>query len=299
MIHSVIGDIRDLSKVSEVFKDSRPEIVIHAAAQAIVRRSYRDPVETYATNIMGTVHVLEASRHTPSLKSLVVVTSDKCYENRERSEGYREEDAMGGHDPYSSSKGAAELVTAAYRRSFFSHDGSARVASARAGNIIGGGDWADDRLLPDLIRGICSGSPVIIRHPASIRPWQHVLDPICGYLMLAERLFEEGGTYAEAWNFGPRGEAAVTVGEIATRVLSTWGSGELNIQPDAAHLHEARTLQLNCDKSSRLLGWKPHLSLEQAINWTVEWYRSFYQGSQLPRVVTEKQICQYMKALYK
>ena len=293
---SLFGDIRDLSAVSNVFQRHAPQIVIHNAAQPLVRRSYRDPVETYSTNIMGTVHVLEAARHTPSVRSLVIVTSDKCYENREWPRGYREDDPLGGYDPYSSSKGAAELVTAAYRRSFYSQNGDAAVASARAGNVIGGGDWSEDRLIPDIVRGISSGKPVIIRRPHSIRPWQHVLEPVRGYLLLAQRLWEEGREYAEAWNFGPREDDAVPVSEIAQHIISAWGKGELTFQSDPAAPHEATYLRLNCDKSSLRLGWRSELRLEQALEWTVEWYRGFCEDPSSARSITEAQIQTYMRA---
>src|SRR6266702_4038735 len=210
---SLFGDVTEVSAVSA----------------ALERRSYREPIQTYATNVMGTVHVLDIARQTPSVRAVVIVTSDKCYENLEWSQGYREEDAMGGADPYSSSKGAAELITAAYRRSFFANNGSAAIASARAGNVIGGGDWAEDRLVPDIVRGICSGGPIVIRRPDSVRPWQHVLEPLRGYLLLAQRLFEESSAYAGAWNFGPPEEDALPVAEFAQRVVSAWGKGELKI----------------------------------------------------------------------
>jgi CDP-glucose 4,6-dehydratase len=295
-MQSVIGEIQDLTQVRDLFNRVQPEIVIHNAAQAIVRRSYRDPVETYATNVMGTVHILAAAQQTLSVRAVVIVTSDKCYENQERVDGYREEDPMGGHDPYSSSKGAAELITAAYRRSFFSGQGSAAIASVRAGNVIGGGDWSEDRLIPDIARAISSDTPIIIRSPGSIRPWQHVLEPLRGYLLVAERLWREGRKYAEAWNFGPRQEDAVTVSEVARRVISKWGSGKLEIRPDPTGPHEAKYLQLNCGKSARLLGWRPELRLEQALDWTVEWYRSYYERSLPAREVTQHQIQSYMEA---
>ena len=215
--------------LANVFQKHNPEIVIHNAAQALVRRSYYQPVDTYATNVMGTVHVLEAARKCPSVRSIVVVTSDKCYENSGPPHDFREEDAMGGHDPYSSSKAAAELVVAAYRRSFFHEAGGAAVASARAGNVVGGGDWSEDRLIPDIVRAISNNVPVVIRSPQSIRPWQHVLEPIRGYLLLGQRLWEEGQSLAGAWNFGPRQEDAISVVELARQLLSVWGKGELTI----------------------------------------------------------------------
>jgi len=296
-IVSMFGDVRDLASVRKAFLQQNPDIVIHNAAQALVRRSYREPVETYATNVMGTVHVLEAARTTPSVRSVVVVTSDKCYENREWARGYKEIDAMGGHDPYSSSKGAAELVTAAYRRSFCSGDGSAAIASARAGNVIGGGDWSEDRLIPDMVRGISSNTPIVIRCPEAVRPWQHVLEPLSGYLLLAQKLYQDGGPYADAWNFGPCVDDSISVVDMADRVRTIWGKGELRIQPDPNAPHEATHLRLNCAKSSQYLGWRQRLHLAQTLEWTVDWYRAFYEGSSLsPRAMTEHQIRAYMQA---
>jgi len=293
---SIFGDIRDLPALSAVFKQHKPEIVIHNAAQPLVRRSYREPVETYATNVMGTVHVLDAARHTASVRALVVVTSDKCYDNREWFWGYREADAMGGHDPYSSSKGAAELVTAGYRKSFFSQNGSAGVGSARAGNVIGGGDWSEDRLVPDIVRGISSGEPVVIRRPQSVRPWQHVLEPLRGYLVIAQRLFEGGRIYADGWNLGPRDEDAIPVSDLAQRMISLWGKGELKIELDPAAVHEAQYLRLSCDKARTQLGWRPLLTLDEALAWTVEWYRSYYRNPGTACSTTLAQIERYMQA---
>jgi CDP-glucose 4,6-dehydratase len=295
-IVSEIIDIRELAPVKAAFAKYKPEIVIHNAAQPLVRRSYRDPVETYATNIMGTVHTLEAARTTPSVRSVVVVTSDKCYENREWAQGYKEDDAMGGFDPYSSSKGAAELVTSAYRRSFFGKDGSASIASARAGNVIGGGDWSEDRLIPDIVRGISGGEPIVIRRPESIRPWQHVLEPLSGYLLLGQRLFTDGARYAAAWNFGPALEDCRTVADIADRTCNIWGKGRAIMQPEANAPHEATYLRLDCTKTQEQLGWKPCLRVEQALEWTVNWYKTFYEtGSATTRKLTEGQISDYMR----
>lgn len=291
---SLFGDIRDLQAVSSVFQKQDPEIVIHNAAQPLVRRSYREPVETYATNVMGTVHVLEAARHTASVRAVVVVTSDKCYDNREWVWGYREADPVGGHDPYSSSKGAAELVTAGYRKSFFSKNGSAGVATARAGNVIGGGDWSEDRLVPDIVRGISSGKPVVIRRPQSIRPWQHVLEPLRGYLLLAKRLCEDRD-YGEAWNFGPRDEDAIPVAELVQRMVSLWGEGEVKIEPEPDAVHEAQHLRLSCDKARTQLGWRPALVLDEALDWTVEWYRNYYQNPSSACSSTQTQIDRYMR----
>ncbi len=269
--------------------------MIHNSAQPLVRRSYREPVETYATNVMGTVHVLEAARHTKSVRAIVVVTSDKCYENREWIWGYRENDPMGGHDPYSSSKGAAELIVAGYRKSFFSQNGSAAVGSARAGNVIGGGDWSEDRLVPDIVRGIASGKSVVIRRPDSIRPWQHVLEPLRGYLLLAQRLFENSQKYAEPWNFGPREEDAIPVHQLAERIVGLWGKGALKLDPDPAAVHEATFLRLACEKASTELGWRPVLKIDDALEWTVEWYRNYYANPATACSNTKSQIERYMR----
>ncbi|HZQ70586.1 MAG TPA: CDP-glucose 4,6-dehydratase [Terriglobales bacterium] len=290
---SVFGDVRDQDIVSRVFHQHSPEIVLHNAAQPLVRRSYREPVATYATNVMGTVHVLDAVRQTPAVRALVVVTSDKAYENREWFWPYREEDVMGGHDPYSSSKGCAELVSAAYRNSFFSGPDTARIATARAGNVIGGGDWSEDRLVPDLVRGISSGKPVVIRRPDSIRPWQHVLEPLRGYLLLAQRLHASGSEYAEAWNFGPREADAISVGELAARFVSTWNSGELKIEPDPSAPHEAQFLRLSTAKARARLDWKPALDLDRAIAWTTKWYQAYYRDPGSAAANTQEQIQHY------
>ena len=293
---SIFGDIREASVVSSVFAKHRPEIVFHNAAQPLVLHSYREPVETYATNVMGTVHVLEAVRQTPSVRAVVVVTSDKCYENREWFWGYREEDALGGHDPYSSSKACAELVTAAYRQSFFSHEGTAAVATARAGNVIGGGDWSEDRLVPDIVRGIASNQPIIIRRPNSVRPWQHVLEPVRGYLLLAERLWDSR-EYAEPWNFGPREQDAVPVADVAQRLISAWGKGELRIQPDPDAPHEAQYLRLNASKARTRSGWEPQLALEQALHGTSDWYQAYYNDAASAAAKTAEQIQRYSETM--
>jgi CDP-glucose 4,6-dehydratase len=295
---SVTGDVRDLAAVTRVFQQHSPEIVFHNAAQPLVRRSYRDPVATYATNVMGTVHALEAVRQTPSVRAAVVVTSDKAYENREWFWPYREEDAMGGHDPYSSSKGCAELVSASYRMSFFSGPESAGLATARAGNVMGGGDWSEDRLIPDIVRAIAGGKAVVIRQPDSVRPWQHVLEPLRGYLMLAQKLFENGSEYAEAWNFGPRDEDAVSVRELAKRVISSWKLGELKIDPDPNAAHEAQSLRLSTAKARSRLGWQPALSLDEAIEWTVDWYNCYYRDPRSSAAKTEEQIRTYSRIAF-
>jgi CDP-glucose 4,6-dehydratase len=294
-VTSIIGDIRDRELVARVMQKHSPEIVIHNAAQPLVRRSYRQPVETYATNVMGTVHVLEAARHVSSVRAVVVVTSDKCYDNREQQSGYAEEDAMGGADPYSSSKGCAELVTAAYRRSFFSQPGSATVGSARAGNVVGGGDWAQDRLVPDIVRGIAADEPIILRRPDAVRPWQFVLEPIRGYLMLAQRLIDCGTRFSEGWNFGPAEHDATSVADFAQRLVTYWGRGELRMQPDPNAPHEARYLRLRCDKSKTQLGWQPALDVHQTVAWTAEWYRAYYDDPQSAPRLTRRQIENYME----
>jgi CDP-glucose 4,6-dehydratase len=274
LIPTTHGDIRDLDAVRRAMSEWQPEIVFHLAAQPLVRRSYRQPVETFATNVMGTVHVLEAARGVPSVRGVVVVTSDKCYENRDWDWAYRETEAMGGHDPYSSSKGCAELVAAAYRRSFFSG-----IATARAGNVIGGGDWAEDRLLPDCIRALTVGEPIAIRQPAAVRPWQHVLEPLCGYLLLAERLCEDAGGFGEAWNFGPADEDARPVGWIASFVVEQWGGqarwdAAIGITP-----HESAALKVDASRARARLGWAPRLHLAEALDWTIAWHRRLGAGA--------------------
>lgn len=289
---SILGDIRQPSVVNSIFQQHAPEIVFHNAAQPLVRRSYHEPLETFETNVMGTAHVLEAVRKTPSVRSVVVVTSDKCYENREWFWGYREEDALGGSDPYSSSKACAELVTAAYRNSFLQSENAAAVATVRAGNVIGGGDWSEDRLVPDLVRGITTNQPVIIRRPHSVRPWQHVLEPVRGYMLLAQRLWESR-EYAEPWNFGPRDEDAIPVGELSERFVGVWGEGEVKIQPEANAPHEAQYLRLNTMKAQRRLCWKPVLDLNRALSWTADWYRTYYEDAASAAGVTAEQIRKY------
>lgn len=281
----VRGDILDRPRLEAAMRGFAPEVVFHLAAQPLVRRSYADPLGTYATNVMGTAHVLEAVRRTPSVRTVVCVTTDKCYENREWVWPYRETDALGGHDPYSSSKACAEIVSAAYRRSFFSgkepeHQGVA-LATARAGNVIGGGDWSEDRLIPDLIRGFQSGKPVLIRRPRAIRPWQHVLEPAHGYLLLAERLLADGAQFASPYNFGPNDEDAWPVERIADRMAACWGKGAHWTRDADAGVHEAGTLRLDASRAREELGWRPQLSIETALDWTVKWYRAFEQGSDM------------------
>lgn len=292
---SLHGDIRDLDVVRDAMATHEPEIVFHLAAQSLVRASYRAPVETYATNVMGTVHVLEAMRQVGSARVGVVVTSDKCYENRESMLwGYREHDPMGGHDPYSNSKGCAELVAAAYRDSFFGGPQGLplALATARAGNVLGGGDWAEDRLVPDIVRAFAVGRPVHIRRPDAVRPWQHVLEPLGGYLRLAERLWAEGDERAGAWNFGPDEEDARPVGHVVEQMIERWGNGATAVLDDGPHPHEATYLRLDCSKARALLDWRPRLSLDQALAWTVEWYREVDRGAEA-RALTTDQIHRY------
>ena len=286
-----IGDIRDLAAVQRAFAEAQPEIVIHMAAQPLVRLSYQQPVETYATNVMGTVHVLEAARHAGSVRAIVNITTDKCYENKEWAWGYREDEPMGGFDPYSNSKGCAELVASAYRRSFLAPAGIA-MATARAGNVIGGGDWALDRLLPDILRALEKGEPVLIRNPHSIRPWQHVLEPLSGYLRLAETLYENGQQDAEGWNFGPRDEDAQPVQWIVERMCAAWGRGAHWTQQPGDHPHEAHYLKLDISKARSRLNWAPRWSLDEALERIIEWHQAWRAGADV-RAMCLQQISQY------
>ena len=282
---SIIGDIRDLEHLRRVFAEHQPEIVIHMAAQPLVRYSYIEPVETYSTNVMGTVNLLEAVRSTKSVKAVVNVTTDKCYENREWAWGYRENEAMGGYDPYSSSKGCAELVTAAYRNSYFHpekyKEHGVAIASGRAGNVIGGGDWADDRLIPDIMRAISAGKPVNIRNPHAIRPWQHVLEPLSGYLVLAQKLYEEGAAYAEGWNFGPNDEDAKPVQWIVEKLTQVWGEGANWVVDGGEHPHEAHYLKLDCSKAKSRLDWHPKWHLDEALEAIVEWQQAYLKSKSM------------------
>lgn len=272
-IQDIRGDIRDLGRLRQAMYDSAPTVVLHLAAQALVLASYRDPVGTYATNIMGTVHVLEAIRTCASVQAAVIVTSDKCYENREWYWPYRETDHLGGHDPYSSSKACAELATSAYVRSFLDGEGPT-VATARAGNVIGGGDWAEDRLVPDIVRALGASTLPCLRHPEAVRPWQHVLEPLYGYLLLAQLMATGRRDMAEGWNFGPDVSALRSVGWIAQAMLERWG-GLISVQLDKSpHPHEAGLLALDSSKARSKLGWKPKLTVQEAVEWTVDWYKS-------------------------
>ena len=275
---SWLGDIRDARALAEAVAEAAPEAVFHLAAQPLVRASYEDPVETYATNVMGTVHLLEAVRAAPSVKAAVIVTTDKCYQNREWLWGYREDEAMGGDDPYSASKGCAELVAASYRRSFFRGPEAAGIATARAGNVIGGGDWARDRLVPDILAAVRRGESVRIRYPGAIRPWQHVLEPLYGYMLLAEALLEGRAEAADAWNFGPDDRDARPVSWIADRVTETWGQDASWMREPGEHPHEAGLLKLDSSKARVRLGWMPRLDLASALEWTVAWHRNHADG---------------------
>lgn len=279
VVRSITADIRDLPRLVAAVAECRPDVVVHLAAQSVVKRGYADPLETYSSNVMGTVHLFEAVRRLGAGCAVVNVTSDKCYAHRTSGGGYREDEPMGGADPYSSSKGCAELVTAAYQRSFFPPDGPGpAVASARAGNVIGGGDWTPDQLIPDLVRAFASGRPCMIRSPDAIRPWQFVLEPLRGYLMLAEALFKRGQAFASGWNFGPADADAKPVSWIADNLSRSWGGTASWAVDRRAHPPEASVLRLNADKAAEQLGWRPALSLEQALDWCVEWYRSWDRG---------------------
>ncbi len=291
-IESVTGDVRDLVSLRATVAAARPEIVIHMAAQSVVRYSYEHPVETYATNVMGTVNLLEALREAGRRCAVVNVTSDKCYENRGEARGYLETDRLGGHDPYSNSKACSELVTSAYRDSYFAGPGAVALASGRAGNVVGGGDWTQDQLVPDIVRAFAAGRPVRIRNPHAIRPWQFVLEALRGYLSLAERLFEDGPSFAEGWNFGPLEEDARPVSWIVERISALWGDGARWEADRGEHPHEAQLLRLDVSKASSRLGWSPRLRLEDAIPWIVEWYRAHRDGGDV-RAVTLAQIARY------
>jgi CDP-glucose 4,6-dehydratase len=284
LLESRVLDVRDFENVLQLFADFEPEIVFHLAAQPLVRRSYAQPLETFEVNVMGTANILEAVRRTHSVAAAVVVTTDKCYENREWNWGYRENDPLGGHDPYSASKAAAEIVTAAYRSSFFGAVTAPAIATVRAGNVIGGGDWSQDRLVPDMVRAFRECQPVLIRNPRAIRPWQHVLEPIEGYMYLAERLVEDGAKLAAAWNFGPELSDAIPVAEMVKAFASLWGDGaswKIDATPQP---HEAGLLRLDCSKAAIELGWVPRLKIGEALQMTTSWYREFFGGSDMMQV---------------
>ncbi|MBK8161672.1 MAG: CDP-glucose 4,6-dehydratase [Gammaproteobacteria bacterium] len=292
---SVEGDIRDLPHLAAVLRQHEPEIVIHMAAQSLVRYSYEHPVETYMTNVIGTVNVFEAVRAMPGVRTVLNITSDKCYENREWHWGYRENEPMGGYDPYSSSKGCAELVTAAYRNSYFSASNQRVVlASARAGNVIGGGDWAKDRLIPDIVQAFMQGRPAIIRNPVAIRPWQHVLEPLNGYLTLVEASYERGVAMGEGWNFGPESADVQPVAWIVERMAQMWGGDSTWKLDPSEQPHEARHLKLDCSKAQSVLGWRPKMTLAEGLARVVDWYRAFQNGQDM-RDYTMNEIAVYEK----
>lgn len=292
-----IADVRDLARLRDAMAAAEPEILLHLAAQPLVRASYDEPVETYSTNVMGTVSLLEAVRTVQSVRVVVNVTSDKCYENREWEFAYRENDPMGGFDPYSSSKGCSELVTAAYRRSFFGPDSGVSVATARAGNVIGGGDWAEDRVIPDCVRALSSGEPIVVRNPDAVRPWQHVLEPLSGYLWLASRMFAEGRPLDGAWNFGPPAGGNITVREVVETVIAEWGEGTWQgPEPSTNAPHEARFLKLDCSKAADMLGWRPVWDVAEAIRCTVDWYRDTEKGARSAVQATQDDLSRYVSS---
>jgi CDP-glucose 4,6-dehydratase len=278
-VAGTLGDVRDPAALSRALRDARPSIVFHFAAQPIVRESYRDPVGTYATNVMGLVHLFEAVRATPSVEAVVVVTSDKCYENREWVWGYREDEPMGGADPYSNSKGCAELIVRGYRSSFFASPDAPKIASARAGNVIGGGDWSADRLVPDITTAVFAGHAPVLRNPASVRPWQHVLEPLSGYLQLAQALVERGTAVAEGWNFGPGDEGTATVAEVSERLSRALGSDGAWVRDTAEALPESHVLRIDSSKARARLDWRPRLSASETVDWTAEWYLGWREGA--------------------
>lgn len=294
---SIIGDIRNYSDLKNAINLAKPEIVIHMAAQPLVRRSYKDPIETYSTNVMGTVHLLEAIRSSDGIKAVVNVTTDKCYENREWVWGYREDEPMGGFDPYSNSKGCAELVSSAYRSSFFSNQkNGVALATARAGNVIGGGDWAIDRLIPDILSSFNAGKKVCIRNPNAIRPWQHVLEPLCGYFTLAEALFNDGEKFAQAWNFGPLDDDAKPVNWIVEKMANLWGKNASWIIDASGQPHEATYLKLDISKALSQLNWRPRLRLEHSLSLILEWEKGRIAGLNA-RDLTLANIMQYQNLL--
>ena len=289
---SHIADIRDLSTLQKAMSDASPEIVIHMAAQPLVRYSYANPVETYATNVMGTVHVLESIRAVSSVRAAVMVTTDKCYENKEWAWGYRENEPMGGYDPYSNSKGCAELVTSAYRQSYFSPEKYSQhrvaLASARAGNVIGGGDWSEDRLVPDAIKAFEVNQPLIIRNPLATRPWQHVLEPLSGYLVLAQALYQGGAQFDGGWNFGPRDEDARPVQDVINLLIKHWNGAASWRQDTGEQPHEAHSLKLDCSKAKQYLNWTPRWGLEQAIEKIAKWQSGIQSGQDMKALSLEQ-----------
>ena len=288
MIRHMEGDIRDGDKLVQTMHEFKPEFVFHLAAQALVRPSYENPKETFDTNVSGSVNLLEAVRNCEAVRSLVYITSDKCYENVEWVWGYRENDRLGGRDPYSASKAAAEMVFSAYAHSFFSHRSDLGAATTRAGNVIGGGDWAKDRIVPDCIRAIESDVAITLRNPNATRPWQHVLEPLSGYLLLATQLFDEPLKYGGAWNFGPPSSEVRTVLEVAEHIVNRRGQGTITIQKAADEQHEAQLLQLSCDKANQKLGWRPRWNVSQTLDATADWYHAVYEGASASSITREQ-----------
>jgi CDP-glucose 4,6-dehydratase len=295
-IRHVVGDIRDASLLANVMQKFEPEFVFHLAAQALVRPSYEDPVSTFSTNVLGSVNLLESVRRCEAVRSLVYITSDKCYENVEWVWGYREIDRLGGRDPYSASKAAAEIAFSSFERSFFEQRPLLGVASARAGNVIGGGDWAVDRIVPDCIRAIAVGEPVRLRNPNATRPWQHVLEPLAGYLLLAARLYEEPKRWGGAWNFGPKTQEVRTVMNVAEVIIRHLGRGSVEVVESQTQVHEARLLQLNCDKANQLLGWYPRWHVEKTMEATALWYKALMDGGSA-EMITRSQIHEFFPEL--
>ena len=291
-IDHTVGDIRNVAQLASVFNRVQPEAVFHLAAQALVRRSYRDPIETFSTNVTGSLNVLECVRHSDSVKALVFVTSDKCYLNQERQAGYSEDDKLGGHDPYSASKAAAELAFATYNASFFATKSNFGAASVRAGNVIGGGDWSEDRIIPDCIRALRAKDAIILRKPQATRPWQHVLEPLSGYVTIGAGLFQNPSKVNGSWNFGPPENAVHTVHEVAEKCVEHWGSGSIEIQSNPNDPHEASLLQLNCEKAHAQLGWNPRWGFDRTLQETVSWYRSVVGGANVFNT-TQQQIKEY------
>lgn len=291
------GDIRDKEHLFTYFGDVQPECVFHLAAQALVRRSYREPKETFDTNIGGSINVLECVRATPSVRALVYITSDKCYLNREVNAGYKEDDRLGGHDPYSASKAAAELVFAAYNESFYKNRPSFGAASARAGNVIGGGDWSEDRIIPDCVRALNSDLPIVLRNPLATRPWQHVLEPLSGYITLGASLLQNPASAIGSWNFGPSEISVHSVEDVARECINVWGSGTVSIERNSEQLHEAMLLQLNCDKAHEQLRWSPRWDFTRTIRETISWYRATCEG-QLAIGISSKQLKDYERSAH-
>lgn len=295
---STLGDIRSLEAVESAVRAFQPELIMHLAAQPLVRRSYADPVGTYATNVMGTVHVMEAARRCSSVRAIVCVTSDKCYDNKEWVWGYRETDALGGKDPYSASKGAAEIVAGSYLQAVFPLDGRIRMATARGGNVIGGGDWSEDRLVPDLVRAMEAGKPLVLRNPGAIRPWQHVLELVRGYLMLGRSLLTDGANVEGSWNFGPQRQNEVTVGDLIQNCSNVWsGTDGFQVKVVPSHLPEAQFLKLDIAKADAILNWRPQLDFNKTVQLTVDWYRIRFNNPALAADITRSQLIEYRTAL--